>query len=509
MKIKKVLIANRGEIALRVIRTLREMGIRAVAVFSDADRMELHVRSADEAFPIGPPAPSESYLRGDKIIEVARDAGCQAIHPGYGFLSENADFARAVEDAGLIFIGPSADSIARAGDKVEARRAMLAAGVPVIPGSDGPVENPDELAGIATRIGYPVALKAVGGGGGKGIRVVHEESELRAAFERASSEALSAFGNAAMYVEKFLVAPRHIEVQVFADNHGNTVHMGERECSIQRRHQKLLEESPSPFVDDELRARMGAAAVAAAEAVNYRNAGTVEFLVDAERNFYFLEINTRIQVEHPVTEMIYGIDLVRLQVRAAEGRELFFKQEQLVSSGHAIEVRLTAENPYTNFMPEAGIIRSVRMPQGPGVRIDASIFAGQEIKLFYDPMIGKIIAHGYDREDATARMVRALMELRLVGVRTCAPLLLRVLQDERFRKGETDTAFLEKYVAESDWRKLSDFGGIPADVPAVITAVLYAHQQKGSGKAVVSGAEAAPGPSGSPWVAAGRNRWIR
>jgi acetyl-CoA carboxylase biotin carboxylase subunit len=509
VNIKKVLIANRGEIALRVIRTLREMGIRSVAVFSDADRMELHVRSADEAYPIGPPAPSESYLRGDKIIEVALEAGCQAVHPGYGFLSENADFARAVEEAGLIFIGPTADSIARAGDKVVARRTMLAAGVPVIPGSDGPVGDPDELAGIAARIGFPVALKAVGGGGGKGIRVVYEEGELRAAFERASSEAASAFGNAAMYVEKFLVAPRHIEVQVFADNHGNTVHMGERECSIQRRHQKLLEETPSPFVDDDLRARMGAAAVAAAKAVNYRNAGTVEFLVDAEKNFYFLEINTRIQVEHPITEMVYGIDLVRLQVRAAQGRELFFKQEQLVPSGHAIEVRLTAENPFTSFMPEAGVVRSVRMPEGPGVRIDASLYPGQEIKLFYDPMIGKIITHGYDREDSTARMIRALMELRLVGVRTCAPLLLMVLQDERFRKGECDTSFLEKYVSEPDWRQLPDFGGVPADIPAVITAVLYAHEQKGAGKAVVDQGDGESGRKGNPWLEAGRNRWIR
>ncbi|MDH3590513.1 MAG: ATP-grasp domain-containing protein, partial [Planctomycetota bacterium] len=311
-------MANRGEIALRVVRTLREMGVRSVAVYSDADRRELHVRAADEAYRIGPPPPSESYLRGDKIIAVAQRAGCDAIHPGYGFLSENADFARAVEAAGLAFIGPTADSIAAAGDKIRARTTMKAAGVPVIPGSDGPEPDAKSARAVADEIGYPVVLKAVGGGGGKGIRIVREAGEIGAAFTRAASEAESAFGNAAVYVEKFLERPRHIEIQVLSDTHGNTVHLGERECSIQRRHQKLLEEAPSPFCDEDLRARMGATAVRAAEAVAYRGAGTVEFLVEPDGTYYFLEMNTRIQVEHPVTELCYGVDLVRLQVRIAE-----------------------------------------------------------------------------------------------------------------------------------------------------------------------------------------------
>ncbi|MHC5050131.1 MAG: acetyl-CoA carboxylase biotin carboxylase subunit, partial [Planctomycetota bacterium] len=319
MEIRKVLIANRGEIALRIVRTLREMGIRSVAVFSEADRDELHVRAADEAYPIGPPAPSESYLRGDRIIETARAAGCDSVHPGYGFLSENADFAGAVEEAGLIFIGPTAESIAAAGDKIRARATMHKAGVPVIPGAMRPTSNLDEVRAAAKKAGYPVALKAVGGGGGKGIRKVSGPRELEEALARAASEAESAFGSRDVYVEKFLEAPRHIEVQILADQHGNTVHLGERECSIQRRHQKLLEETPSPFVDDALRARMGEAAVLAARAVNYRGAGTVEFLVDKKGSFHFLEMNTRIQVEHPITELTYGVDIVRLQVRVAEG----------------------------------------------------------------------------------------------------------------------------------------------------------------------------------------------
>ncbi len=502
--IRKVLIANRGEIALRIVRTLREMDIESVAVFSEADRNELHVRAADEAYPIGPPAPAASYLRGDKIIAVAKDAACDAIHPAYGFLSENADFAQAVEDAGLVFIGPTADSIARAGDKIEARRTMKKAGVPVIPGGEDPATCFADVKKAAMGMAYPLALKAVAGGGGKGIRVVHEPAELRTAFERASSEAEAAFGNGAVYLERFLVAPRHIEVQVLADTHGNVVHLGERECSIQRRHQKLLEETPSPYVDADLRERMGAAAIAAARAVDYRGVGTVEFLVDAAGEFFFLEMNTRIQVEHPITELVYGVDLVLLQIRVAEGEVLRLQQSDLTPKGHAIEIRLTAEDAAAGFLPQTGTVRALRMPQGPGIRIDSSLFPGQEIELHYDPMIGKVIAHGRDRNHAIARLRRALIEMRLVGIRTCAPLMLALLDDEAFLKGETNTAYLERFAADSNWQKLPDRGGLPAELPAVITAVLYAHGRKAAGKAVVSNPTAR-----SRWLDAGRAEGMR
>ena len=501
------MIANRGEIALRIVRTLREMGIASVAVFSDADRDELHVRAADEAYPIGPPAPAESYLRADKILAVAKAAGCDAIHPGYGFLSENAAFAAAVEKAGLVFIGPTAASIEAAGDKLRARATMTAAGVPVIPGSDGPCKDAAAALAAAKTTGYPVALKAVGGGGGKGIRVVREGEDIAAAFARASSEAEAAFGNGAMYVERFLEAPRHIEVQVLADQHGNTVHLGERECSIQRRHQKLLEETPSPFVDDDLRARMGAAAVAAARAVDYRGAGTVEFLAEADGSFFFLEMNTRIQVEHPITELTYGVDLVRLQVRVAEGRPLPFRQEDLVPYGHAIEVRLTAEDPAAGFLPETGRVESLRLPAGPGVRVDSHLYPGQEITLYYDPMVGKVIVHGRDREDAIERLKRALIEMRLVGIKTCAPLLRALLDDDRFRRGDTNTAYLEQFVQEADWQAMPDLNDVPADVPAVITAVLYAHAQRGAGRAIVPGNDGAV--ARSAWLDAGRREALQ
>ncbi|MHC4550563.1 MAG: acetyl-CoA carboxylase biotin carboxylase subunit [Planctomycetota bacterium] len=506
MPIRKVCIANRGEIALRIVRTLREMGIRSVAVFSDVDRSELHVRAADEAYPIGPPAPAESYLRGDRIIETARAAGCDAIHPGYGFLAENADFAAAVEAAGLIFVGPGPASIAAAGDKVRARQTMLRAGVPVIPGSEAPTTTLAEVRAAAEAIGYPLALKAVGGGGGKGIRVLTGPEGLESAFERAASEAESAFGNAAVYVEKFLEAPRHIEIQILADRQGRTVHLGERECSIQRRHQKLLEETPSPFVDEALRARMGEAAVRAARAVDYCGAGTVEFLVDRERNFHFLEVNTRIQVEHPITELTYGVDLVRLQIRVAEGRPLPFEQADLRPQGHAIEIRLTAEDPAAGFMPQTGRVQALRLPQGPGVRVDSHLYPGQEITLHYDPMIGKVVVHGRDREDAIERLRRALAEMRLVGIKTCAPLLRALLDDERFRRGETDTAYLERYVAEADWQALPELNGLPAELPPVITAVLYAHSRLGAGRAVEGARDRA---DGNPWVEAGRREAMR
>ena len=506
MPIQKVLIANRGEIALRIVRTLREMGVGSVAVYSEADREELHVRAADEAYLLGPPAPSESYLRIDRLLEVAQQSGCDAVHPGYGFLSENADFARAVTDAGLTFIGPSADSIAKAGDKIRARVAMLAAGVPVIPGSQEALADVSEIEAIAKVTGYPLALKAVGGGGGKGIRVVREPSELAEAFARASSEALSAFGNGAMYVEKFLENPKHIEIQVMSDSHGNHLHFGERECSIQRRHQKLLEEAPSPNVDADMRARMGAAATAAAAAVDYLGAGTVEFLVDDAGEFYFLEMNTRIQVEHPVTELVYGVDLIRWQVRVAEGAELPFKQEAIVPTGHAIEIRLTAEDPAAGFFPQTGTVRALRMPEGPGVRVDANLYPGQEITLHYDPMIGKIIAYGRDRDHAIERLKRALVEMRLVGLKTCAPLLLRLLDHDDFRAGRTHTGYLERYVTESDWQALPALSDLPAELPAILSAVLFTHRRKGAAQAVVADSGRA---ARSAWLESGRREALR
>ena len=504
--LKKVLVANRGEIALRVIRTLREMGIGSVAVFSEADRDELHVRAADEAYGIGPPAPSASYLNAARIVETAVQAGCDAVHPGYGVLSENAAFAKRVEDAGLVFIGPTPSAIAGMGDKLQARITMKKAGVPVIPGGLAPVTTVKEAQAVAKETGFPVVLKAVGGGGGKGIRIVREPKDLEASFRRAASEAESAFGNAEVYVERYLERPRHIEVQVLADTQGNTVHLGERECSIQRRHQKLLEESPSPFVDAALRKKMGEAAVLAAKAVGYRGAGTVEFLADAKGGFYFLEMNTRIQVEHPVTEMVYGVDLVRLQVRVAEGRPLPFRQEDLKPTGHAIEVRLTAEDPAAGFLPQTGRVQALRMPEGPGVRVDHSLYPGQQITLHYDPMIGKVIVHGRDRADATARLRRALAELRLVGIRTCVPLLRALLQDKRFVAGDTNTWFLEEFVKDGAWQALPELQGMPAELPAVITAVLYAHGRQGAGRAVLGRRD---GVARSAWLEAGRREAMR
>ena len=476
------------------------MGIESVAVFSEADRKELHVRAADAAYPIGGAAPADSYLRIDRLLETAKKAGCDAIHPGYGFLSENAQFAGQVEAAGLTFIGPTAASIATAGDKVRARARMQKAGVPVIPGSAKPVADLDALK-RAAKGGYPVALKAVGGGGGKGIRIVEKAEDLASAWERARSEAEVAFGIGDIYVERYLKAPRHIEIQVLADTHGNCVHLGERECSIQRRHQKLLEETPSPFLDESMRALMGQSAVKAARAVDYRGAGTVEFLVDGDGSFYFLEMNTRIQVEHPITELVYGVDLVLLQVRIAEGKPLPFKQADLQPSGHALEIRLTAEDPASGFLPETGIIRALRLPQGPGVRVDSNLYPGQEITLHYDPMVGKVIVWGRDRAESIARMRRALLELRIVGVQTCAPLLLALLDDARFEKGETHTQFLESFVEEDAWRQRPSLGGLPAELPAVITSVLYAHGRQGSARAVVGRKD---GAARSAWLEAGR-----
>ncbi|MEW6747275.1 MAG: acetyl-CoA carboxylase biotin carboxylase subunit [Planctomycetota bacterium] len=446
--LKKILVANRGEIALRVIRACRELAIESVAVYSDADRTALHVRAASEAHRIGPPPATESYLNGQAIIEVALRSGAEAIHPGYGFLSENAAFAQAVEDAGLCFIGPRADQIRKMGDKVEARRLMKAAGVPVVPGTEEVIEDPEVLGRTARALGLPVMIKAAGGGGGKGIRIVHSEAELHSAFERARSEALSSFKNASVYLEKYLEQPRHIEFQVLADNHGQTIHLGERECSIQRRHQKILEESPSPVMTPELRRRMGEAAVAAAQAVGYRNAGTIEFLVDQDSNFYFLEMNTRLQVEHPVTETVTGIDLVREQIAIAGGAPLGLDQEQVALRGHSIEARIYAEDPSHDFAPSIGRIRSLDLPGGSRVRLDSAMYRGMEVSLHYDPMLAKLIIRGNDRDESLRRLHRALTEFKVTGVQTNIPYLLAVCATEAFRAGRYHTGYLEEHKDE-------------------------------------------------------------
>ncbi|MEJ2185355.1 MAG: acetyl-CoA carboxylase biotin carboxylase subunit [Gemmatimonadota bacterium] len=442
--IKRVLIANRGEIALRVVRACRELGVASVAVYSEADRLAPHVLAADEAYLLGPPASSESYLVVEKLIETAKAAGCEAVHPGYGFLAERASFAAAVEEAGLVFIGPTSDAIGAMGDKTEARRRMRDAGVPVVPGTVEPLASPETAAEVADTIGYPVMLKAAAGGGGKGMRVVADGGELAAAFAAASREAAGAFGDGSIYMEKYLDGPRHIEIQVLADHHGHTVHLGERECSIQRRHQKMIEEAPSAVLTPELREQMGAAAVAAAEAVGYRNAGTVEFLYQ-DGEYYFLEMNTRIQVEHPVTEMTTGIDLVQWQIRVAAGEALPWEQSQIRLRGHAIEARITSEDAQNNFLPSTGRIALLKVPAGPGVRWDAGITEGFEVSLFYDPMLAKLIVHGPDRDAAIRRMQRALMELRVVGVETSAPFHRRVMAEPDFRAGHIDIRYLERH----------------------------------------------------------------
>ncbi len=439
----RVLIANRGEIALRIIRACHEEGLEAVAVYSEADRLSPHVRAADYAIPLGPPAPSESYLRVDKLLEAARISGATAVHPGYGFLAERAHFAKAVTDAGLVFIGPPADAITAMGDKTEARRRMAAAKVPIVPGLTLPITDPKAAAPAAEEIGYPILVKAAAGGGGKGMRVVRQASDLYSALTAAASEAQKAFGDPSVYLEKYIERPRHVEIQVLAD-HKRTVHLGERECSIQRRHQKLVEEAPSVAVKPELRQRMGDAAVAAARAVGYRSAGTCEFLLAADGSFYFLEMNTRIQVEHPVTEMVYGVDLVREQLRIAQGKEMSLPARTLSPRGWAIECRLTSEDAGNGFLPATGRIEYLRVPAGPGVRWDGGFEAGNDVTLFYDSLLGKIICWGVDRNEAIGRMQRALHELVLTGVATNQAFHLRLLADEAFRKSEIDSQFLDR-----------------------------------------------------------------
>jgi len=441
--IRSVLVANRGEIALRIIRAARERGIRSVAVYSEVDRLAPHVLMADEAFAIGAAPAVESYLRGERLIEVAIRAGAEAIHPGYGFLAERADFARAVQEAGLVFIGPLPETIAAMGDKAEARRRMTAAGVPVVPGLLEPVASAERAEEAARALGFPVLLKATAGGGGKGMRVVGEASELARAFDAATREARAAFGDGSIYLERLVERPRHIEIQVLGDAHGNVVHLGERECSIQRRHQKLIEEAPSCVLNAEQREAMGAAAVAAAQAVEYRGAGTVEFLY-SDGEFYFLEMNTRLQVEHPVTELVTGIDLVDWQFRVAEGERLTFTQEDVRIRGHAIECRITAEDPAGGFLPSTGLVSHLVVPAGPGVRWDGGIAQGQEVSLHYDPLLAKLITFGPDRQSAIARMRRALDELLVCGLETSAPFHRVVMDDPSFIAGDLSIAYLDE-----------------------------------------------------------------
>jgi acetyl-CoA carboxylase biotin carboxylase subunit len=453
---KKILIANRGEIAVRVIRACREMGLRSVAIFSDVDRAALHVRMADEAYPLLPPEEKDrtssaaaTYLNIPRILEIARGSGAQAIHPGYGFLSENARFAEACEQAGVKFIGPNAAAMRLMGSKTAARAAMQRAGVPFVPGSSSGLQSIDEARRLAEQLGYPVMLKAAAGGGGKGMRLVRSQSELASALEAARSEAQRAFGDDEVYVEKLIERPRHVEIQVLADELGHTVYLGERECSIQRRHQKVIEESPSPIVDDEMRRRMGEVAVRAAEAAGYTNAGTVEFLVDRDRNFYFLEMNTRLQVEHPVTELVTGLDLVQLQIRIAAGEPLPFRQQDIRRRGHAIECRIYAEDPENNFFPSPGRIARLVTPSGPGIREDSGVFEGWEVPLDYDPLLSKLIAYGESRYHAITRLQRALSEYFIGGIKSNLPLFRRILHDEDFLAGELDTSYLDRLLAKS------------------------------------------------------------
>ena len=442
---KKVLIANRGEIAVRVIRACREMGIATVAVHSEADRPSLHVQLADEAVPIGPAPAAESYLNMARIIRAAHDTGSEAIHPGYGFLAENADFARLCEKEGIVFIGPNSGALALVGDKVRARQTMEKAGIPIIPGMKAIPKSVTEFEAAARSIGYPVIVKASAGGGGKGMRIVCGEKDLRPALEAGMREAKSAFGDESVYLEKYIEEPRHVEFQVLADNAGATVHLFERECSIQRRHQKIVEETPSPALDPDLRARMAETAIKAMRAAGYNNAGTVEFLLDKDRNFYFLEVNARLQVEHPVTELVTGVDLVRRQILIAAGEKLTFRQEDLRQRGHAIECRIYAEDPENNFLPSPGKILFLKEPQGPGVRYDGGIYSGWEVPIYYDPILAKLIVWAEDRETACRRMAAALDDFVILGIHTTIGFLKDIIDHPEFRAGRTNTAFIKNY----------------------------------------------------------------
>ena len=441
----KILIANRGEIALRIIRSAHEMNIATVAIYSEADREAPFVMAADEAICVGPAPSSESYLLGDKIIQICKDLNVDGIHPGYGFLSENADFTRKVTEAGITFIGPSPESMEVMGSKLAAKEAVKAYDIPMVPGSDGAMADLEEALSLAKTIGFPLMIKASAGGGGKGMRIVYKEEEVKEQMERAISEAVSSFGDGAVFLEKYVTSPRHIEIQVLADSHGNCVYLFERECSIQRRHQKVIEEAPSAVLTPELRKEMGEAAVRVAKACDYKGAGTVEFLLDENLNFYFLEMNTRLQVEHPVTELITGIDLVKEQIKVARGEKLSFQQEDLRIHGHSLEVRVYAEDPSNNFLPDIGNLETYQIPKGPGVRVDDGYEQGMDIPIYYDPMIAKLIVHGSDRKEAIARMVRAIENYRIAGVETTLPFCKFAITHEAFVSGNFDTHFVGKY----------------------------------------------------------------
>jgi acetyl-CoA carboxylase biotin carboxylase subunit len=470
----KVLVANRGEIAVRILRACRELGVSTVSVFSEADRQALHVRYADEAYLLGPAHSRESYLRGDKIIEIARQCKADAIHPGYGFLAERDDFAQACEEAGLKFIGPKPSAIAAMGDKEVARATVIKAGVPVVPGTEdvGNMSD-DDLLAVAPKVGFPLLIKATAGGGGKGMREVKSHEEMEPLLQSARREAEAAFGDGNVYLEKLVEGARHIEFQILADVHGNVIHLGERECSLQRRHQKLLEEAPSPFIDQDLRHQMGQVAVKAAKAVEYVNAGTIEFLVDKEKNFYFLEMNTRLQVEHPVTEMVTGIDIVAEQIRISRGRQLSYRQEEIKFNGHALECRINAEDPYNDFLPSTGRISHSLMPTGPGIRVDTGVYPGFEISSFYDPMIAKLIVWGETRGQAILRMRRALEEYRIVGVRTNIPFHQTMMDSHRFMAGQYDTRFVEERFSMEAMQE----GKMSYDEIAALFATLVAHDE--------------------------------
>jgi acetyl-CoA carboxylase biotin carboxylase subunit len=483
---KKVLVANRGEIALRIMRSCREMGVKTVAVYSEADRDALFVRYADEAVCIGPPASKESYLRGDKIIDVAKKLDVDGIHPGYGFLSENADFARSVENAGITFIGPSAEAMELMGDKLSAKNAVKSYNVPLVPGLDHAVEDIAEAKRVAIEIGFPVLVKASAGGGGKGMRIVERAEDVEEQLNRAVSEAISAFGNGAVFVEKYADKPRHIEIQILADKHGNVVYLFERECSIQRRHQKVIEEAPSSVLTPELRKQMGEAAVNVAKACDYVGAGTVEFLFDADHNFYFLEMNTRLQVEHPVTELITGLDLVKEQIKVARGEKLSFTQDELKIHGHALEIRVYAEDPTNNFLPDTGRLETYHPPKGPGVRVDDGFEQGMDIPIYYDPMIAKMITYGKDRDEAIDRMVRAIDEYQITGVSTTLGFCKFAIQHEAFRSGHFDTHFVQNYFKPEYLDNQDDNS---EEIGAIIATSLFDKGNSGNASAAIKATE--------------------
>jgi acetyl-CoA carboxylase biotin carboxylase subunit len=496
---KKILIANRGEIAVRILRACRELGIRTVAVFSEVDRASLHVRLADEAYAIGAAASRESYLRIDKLLDVAKKSGCDALHPGYGFLAENPALPRACVDTGITFIGPPAEAMEAMGSKTAGKQLARRAGVPTVPGTSDPVENPQEAQALARSMGYPILLKAIAGGGGKGMRVVPTDAEFSASWRDAASEALNAFGDSRVFLEKYLVGPRHIEIQIFADAHGRCVSLGERECSIQRRHQKVVEEAPSPVVTPDLRRKMGEAAVRLARSGGYVNAGTVEFLVDADLNFYFLEVNTRLQVEHPVTEQVTGLDLVKLQIAIAAGHRLPFAWESITPRGHAMEVRLYAEDPDNNFFPSPGKIIERHPPTGPGIRLDEGVYEGWTVPMDYDPLLSKLVAWGNSREETISRLRRALDEYTITGIRTNVGLFRRILAEPDFLRGEIHTKWLDELLAQP---RPPAVPPRPGTAEAALIAAALWHTRNPSGSPSAAGDSASP----SRWKMEGRRR---